>query len=358
MKMNPILIFRKLHANSFVVIRKLHMASFVKKQKKSYTKKWVLTKQQAKAAKEYYRDYESINPLFHNYYTEKNGVFDPRYIPDPIYYNRINLFYNAHQMAKVIDNKCYYDVLFPDIPQPEVVARRRGGYWFIGRQLVDENALLAEIAKDPEVFVKRAVDCGGGHGVHCVTVDDAGAYKDQLRGIFKAWGEDIVIQKSIKQHSALGSLNSSSVNTMRILTVLRKGQVKVYSSLLRIGGGKGRVDNFCSGGVSVGIADDGKLKAYGYYANGDRITTHPATGVAFDGYQLPSFEAAKELVKKAHYYVPDFKMVSWDVAICEDGSPILIETNLSDGQLDLHQLSNGPLFGEDTKEILNEVFGK
>lgn len=356
--MNPILIFRKIYADGFVLIRKLHMAQFVKKQKKSYTKKWVLTKDQVQAAKSYYGAYERINPLFHNYYTEKNGIFDERYIPDLIYYNKINLFYNAHQMAKIIDNKCYYDCLFPNLPQPEVVACRKGGYWYIGREIVDESRLYTEVGKENEIFVKRAIDSGGGHGVECLQIDPNGAYKEELSKICTIWKVDIVIQKSLKQHAAIAALNSSSVNTMRILTVLREGNVKAYSSLLRVGGGKGRVDNYCSGGVSVGIDDTGKLKKYGYYANGDRITVHPESNISFEGYQLPSFEAAKELVCRAHYYVPDFKMVSWDVAIREDGTAVLIETNLSDGQLDFHQLNNGPLFGDDTKVILDEVYGK
>lgn len=36
--------------------------------------------------------------------------------------------------------------------------------------------------------------------------------------------------------------------------------------------------------------------------------------------------------------------------------PMLIEANLCDGELDFHQLNNGPLFGVDTEEILSEVF--
>ena len=50
------------------------------------------------------------------------------------------------------------------------------------------------------------------------------------------------------------------------------------------------------------------------------------------------------------------RMVAWDVAILENGVPVLIEANLYDGQLDSHQIHNGPLFGEDTKKIMDEVF--
>lgn len=52
------------------------------------------------------------------------------------------------------------------------------------------------------------------------------------------------------------------------------------------------------------------------------------------------------------------KMISWDLAINESGDPVLIEANFSYGQLDFHQMCNGPLFGETTEEVLNKVFPK
>jgi len=64
------------------------------------------------------------------------------------------------------------------------------------------------------------------------------------------------------------------------------------------------------------------------------------------------------MVKKAHPMVPHFRLVSWDICIEEDGEPILLEANLCRGSLDVHQYNNGPLFGEDTKKILDEIFGK
>ena len=99
-------------------------------------------------------------------------------------------------------------------------------------------------------------------------------------------------------------------------------------------------------------------KKYGYNKKGERVEVHPTTGLKFDGYEIPSFDRVIELVKKAHPMVPHFRSVSWDVAISENGSPILIEGNLCRGGIDLLQLSNGPLYGEDTKKILDEVFEK
>lgn len=56
--------------------------------------------------------------------------------------------------------------------------------------------------------------------------------------------------------------------------------------------------------------------------------------------------------------MPHFRLISWDFAVDIDHEPVMIEANLRYGELDFHQLNNGPLFGKDTRKILDEVFGK
>jgi hypothetical protein len=51
-----------------------------------------------------------------------------------------------------------------------------------------------------------------------------------------------------------------------------------------------------------------------------------------------------------------FRMISWDVAIDEQGEAVLIEANLTLGGISDVQMCSGPLFGRDTKKILDEVF--
>lgn len=359
MKTKLIHTFRNLYSNLFMYLRKIHMKRVVYRQKTVNSKARVLTKSQINEAKSFYKDYQKISDVYHNFYTEKTGEFHANYITDDIYFNVINHHFNDFNAFKIVDNKTNYDKLFPTIHQPVILATRKNGFWYIGDNIVACEEVIALLKKEPCVFVKRAADCGGASGVFYLENQSDEQLAKDFNDIVSKIPTDIAIQRRILQHPDIALLNPNAVNTMRILTVLHKdGSVKVYSSLLRIGGGKGHVDNYCSGGVAVGIDDDGKLREYGYFLNGDRVTTHPVSGKAFLGYQIPSFEEAKELVRKAHLFVPHFRMVSWDVAVEEDGTPILIETNLSDGQLDLHQLTNGPLFKEDTKKILDEVFGK
>ena len=214
--------------------------------------------------------------------------------------------------------------------------------------------MLERIASEPEVVIKRATESEGGHGVYFCPGHD----REKALEIFSEIQGDIVIQKVFTQHPQLAALNPTSVNTIRIVTLLSNNTVQVRSILLRMGMNSSRVDNLCSGGITCGITESGQLKKYAYRADGERFTVHPNTGITFEGYPIPSWRKAMDLVVSVAPRLPQFRLVSWDVGIDEQGETVFIEGNLKYGQLDLHQLNNGPLFGSDTISILDEVLRK
>ena len=111
-------------------------------------------------------------------------------------------------------------------------------------------------------------------------------------------------------------------------------------------------------GITCGIEENGCLKEYAYaYYTGEKFAEHPQ-GLRFKGFGIPSYDKVVELVQKAHYYAAHFRLISWDVAINEDGEPVLIEANMRNGSINFHQFNNGPLFGELTDAVLSEVFRK
>lgn len=318
-----------------------------------------LSRQQIKEIKAFYKPYKLPHMTFHRFYVEKTGDFYPDYIPQDIYVGHIDPYFNDLRSAKFIDNKCYYDFWFHQFQQPYVVLKRMNNIWFnhFGNP-VDDVDMKKIVAEESEgLFVKQAEDSLGGLGVTFIeNTDDA---YDKIMKLANSVKFDIVVQRKLNQHPDCARFNSSSVNSVRIYSILKKdGSVKIYSSVLRMGVGNARVDNYVSGGVSCGITPEGTLKKYAYNKNGERVEKHPHTGVVFEGCKIPSYDKAVELVKKAHLTTPHFRSVSWDIAINEEGEPVLIEANLCRGSIDLLQLSNGPLFGDDTKEILDEVFGK
>lgn len=317
----------------------------------------VLTKEQKAQLETFWTPYIKIAEHCHAFYTQKTGVFSVKYIPQDVWYLYIDRYYNNMDESKTLDNKCYYPFLFAGIKQPELIVRRMGRFWYEGDQIISEAALKARINAEPAAFIKEATESHSGYGVRYVSADNGDLYTAFCEAIAPMQG-DIVVQKPVKQHAGLSALNESSVNTYRILTMMREDGITVYSRVLRMGIGNIKVDNASSGGVTCGIREDGTLRAVGYKPSGESYTVHPSSGVVFDGYQLPCFDKAVELVKKAHPMVPHFQLMAWDIAIDEKGEAVMIEANLTGGELDFHQLNNGPVFGDDTEQILAEVFGK
>ena len=317
----------------------------------------VLTKQQEKQIHDFYKPYCKITTIFHQMYYEKTGLFSEKYIPIDIYTNVIDEYFNSRAEGKYLDNKCYYGAIFNGLRQPEFTVCRVGGFWYNSEmKMIDENEVKTIISAEKELFVKAATESYGGQGVKYITNEEKDFF-EQFEDFAKKTKGDVIAQRAIKQHKDLAVINDSSVNTIRIISLLTKDGPKIYSSLLRVGMKGKKVDNYTSGGLTVGINHEGILNKYAYNSKGERFDKHPSNDFVFEGYKVPCYEKAREMVKKAHPMVPHFRLVSFDIAIAEDGEPVFVEANLCKGSVEIHEFNNGPLFGEDTKKVLDEVFG-
>ena len=348
----------KLYENIYDVVRR---KSAINRRVSEFKKKvsgGTLTAEQRNAVNAFFAPYKKPNLVFHEFFAEKTGEFHENYIPIDLYVGYIDPYFNNIREAKYIDNKCYFGALFHSIPQPIILAKRVNGLWMNGDNEVIPFEKIADlISAEDGVFFKEAQTSAGGHGVTFIAKNDDMLSK--VKEVAAATPTDVLIQRRIIQHERMAAINPSSVNTLRVYSVLGlDGIVTNYSTVLRAGVGETKVDNYASGGLSVGVTDCGKLKKYGYNKKGERVEKHPTTGLVFENYEIPAFDKVIALVKKAHPMVPHFRSVSWDVAVTANGSPILIEGNLCRGGIDLLQLSNGPLYGKDTEKVLDEVFGK
>lgn len=317
-----------------------------------------LTQEEIKEIHTYWAKYGvKINPIFHKFYKRSRGSFDLNIIPDDIYYIYIDTYFNNWQAANILDNKTYYQWLFKDIPQPETIVYRQNSFWYDeAGNLISLEKALKKIKEMEVAFIKKATDSEGGSGVKRITKKTDSeiilSYLTQIKN-------DLVVQKGMVQSPILSQFNETSVNTIRILTLLRKdGSVKICSTSLRMGVNGSYVDNASRGGVTVGVQEDGSLNKIGYNANGEKFEEHPTSKVKWGGVKLPNYEMVKSLVIESAKRYPISRLISWDIALDEKNLPVMIEANLKYGQLDFHQLNNGPIFGEETVEILSEVFSK
>lgn len=189
-----------------------------------------------------------------------------------------------------------------------------------------------------------------------VPYDAAGMSPDGLRNAVRRLGADWVAQAPVVQCDELNRLNPNSVNTLRIMSYLRRdGSVTVFPAVLRMSSDKARVDNGSSGGLACGVNPDGRLKDVARTIKGDVFSTHPLTGTRFSDIVVPGYGHIQQQVRDAHARVPQFRLIAWDIAIDRDNEAVLIEIN-TNGGLNITQLNNGPLFGSHTREILDEIF--
>lgn len=307
--------------------------------------------------KTFWKQYRKVSPKWAWYYASQNGIEDPRYIPNDLYYTKIDQYFNNRKLGWGFNDKNYYSMIFAGVRQPEVIVRNIGGILEDERyNLLSLDESFERICANSEVVCKPTLETGSGRSIQFWnTTADIGKIKAFLTDKSE---KDWIVQKVIKQHAELNRVHSTSINSLRIVSILMPEDVYILSSNLRMGSGGSRIDNVTAGGISVGVNADGTLKKYATtYYTGERIEQHPQ-GLVFDGFVVPGYHKAIDMIKSIHPLIPHFRLVSWDVAICEDGEPMLIEANMRKGGINLNQFNNGPLFGDLTERVLDEVFRK
>lgn len=320
----------------------------------------ILSEEQKRELTAFWSRYDKhYNVANHVFFKEARGEYNINYVPNGFHYTVIDRFYNDWEMALYMDNKCLYSKIF-NVRMAESICYRMNGFWCDAAYTpITEEQAIELIAAQPESFLKIARDSYCGKGVQYISPDIA-ADKAQIADIISGMGEaDLVAQKALHQSAVTAAFAPASVNSMRVYTLLRRdGSVKVYSIILRMGMGKAKVDNAHSGGICVGVDLQGKLNDLAYSVSGEHFEQHPTSHIRFSDITLPNMDAVLAMVEKAAHCVPYFRLVGWDVALDENNEPVLLEANMAHPGVEVLQLCNGPLFGNDLPDILAEVCGK
>jgi len=137
----------------------------------------------------------------------------------------------------------------------------------------------------------------------------------------------IYLEELVTQHPDMNVLCPASVNTIRMMTYNDNGTPVFLWCGLRVGNGINPVDNFHAEGMGVNIdPETGKLYGVAINKDNEEFVAHPTTGVVFDGFQLPDFAQAKQMVLDACLLSDKIKMIGWDIALSDKG-PLIIEAN-------------------------------
>lgn len=278
---------------------------------------------------------------FYNTVGDKDRVH--LYIPDPWFYRYVDTKLNDWKVCRALDDKCFYDFYFKDVNCPKTIVKVCGGVFLdeLSREIkLKEAAKLCMEAGG--VIIKPSIESTGGKNIVFWKKDDGADIESILKGC-----KDVIIQALIEQHPTLSAIHPDSVNTIRILTITTEEGVNELSSILRMGCGNSKVDNVSSGGIAIGIDKNGVLRGKAFSGEGKAFERHP-DGAQLEGVKVPSYHECLEICKAtAPRFARFSRLISWDFAVGVDGKPILIEANLHYGELDFHQMCNGPIFGDE-----------
>ena len=176
-----------------------------------------------------------------------------------------------------------------------------------------------------------------GKGIEKISVKD---YKENYEKLYNHLVDNKLelVEELIVQHDEMNRLNTSSVNTIRMVTAMNEqNEVTVLATFIRIGNGK-HVDNFNSGGMTAKVDEDtGIILEEAVDKSGKLYEKHPITGTTIKGFQIPEWNEALSMVKEAASMSRNVRYVGWDVAITNDGVT-LIEGNQFPGH-DIYQVA-------------------
>lgn len=201
-----------------------------------------------------------------------------------------------------------------------------------------KNILLNK--KISTFVVKPASDSAHGEGVFiCKKIkfleDDCFLIKQDgtLISLKKLLGKvSLLFEELIIQSSQMMSFNSSSVNTIRIMTALfPEGEVRTIAAFIKIGRKGSEIDNAGNGGnIDCGVEiNSGRLfnaVEFNSWSDIRNISSHPDSGAILENVEIKDWLSIRKQVEIYQAKIPFLKTIGWDVAITEKG-PLIVEIN-------------------------------
>lgn len=301
----------------------------------------------------FWKKYSRFAYKWHNIYTNSNNVESVKYIPENVFYTLIEPKLNRADLVLAYKDKNKYNVHFPNSKQPQTIIKNINGFFIDsnGKTLTKCSVLKRIENNSVEMIIKPSIDSGGGNDIDFIS--DNHSNIDELLNRYK---KDYIIQNVLEQSEEISEFYPHSLNTIRIMTFRDKNNyVKVLSSVIRFGNSGNKVDNQNSGGVAVGINNKGVLNNFATDKYGKVYNSHPFTKKEFNNFKVPNFEKVLEMAQTLHKGIEYYRLISWDIAIDKFNEPVLIEANLRNQGINLHQYNNGAIFENIFEEIFDVV---
>lgn len=327
--------------------------------KKVYPNWKPLTKAQKKEIAAYWRLRHPASSDFitHEIMMNVKGDFDVRYVPEKIFRYYLDPALSNRHILQAWDDKNYFERHQPDLPFPHTYVRNVNGYFMDhDYHLIKKEEARSIILQNLPVIIKPSLLSGEGKSLKLITTEQ------QANEIFTQYDKDYIVQALVTQCDELKQMSHRSVCSMRLITAMVNGEVKLIKKHLLCNtqdtiAVNAVVDSAglpSAGTVLIGIDEEGRLFDTGYYENAQKLQSMP-WDFKFDGMQIPAFKEAVRMAIKAHESMPMLGVIGWDVTIDDNNKPVFFEWNLRGIEIYHSQLTQGPLFGEYSDYFADKV---
>lgn len=312
-----------------------------------------------KTVKPYWKKY-GVRPkiLWAKFYYKFTGTLNPYFLPNDIYIKKIIPHFNNVQFMRSLADKNLNNMVFPTVKRPETAFKYMSGVYRLDDfTIISREEALSRCQGDGRFFIKPVRYSSSGNDICSFSGSIDRVELDALLARYDG-NTDYIVQRGVIQHPTLAIPNASSVNTIRLSTLVFQGKPHILpSAALRIGSSGAHVDNIGSGGYQCPIMPDGTLYKLAFTRKDriDKFEEVSRDGFRFEGFAIPSYEKVCATALELASQAPHIRYIAWDFAVDEAGDPVLIEFNIhAPGQ---NQENCGPTFGNMTDAVLDEIFG-
>lgn len=302
---------------------------------------------------DYFKQYGfKVSSAFPEIYKRCNGIVSDKYIPASLYFYYISPYLVNMNLSMAYVDKNMYFCHFPGVRQPKTIFHNMSGRFYTAEmEEVTFDEAVELLMRKERFIIKPAIESGRGRDVKMV----AGVDRAQISGIFRDYESNFIVQEIVTQHPEMSRLNPTSLNTCRLYTYRRVGtnEYILLGAAVRFGGKGAYRDNACTGGGFCKINDDGSVEDavhnYRRFGWGSLIAEKGLEDV-----RIPNYDKILEVAIRLHKTIPYMDLIGWDIAVDEEGEPVLIELNQYP-DCEFLQIFNGPMFGEFTDELMERI---
>ncbi len=304
-----------------------------------------------------------VEPYSYRFFSHYCGN-DKNIVPEDIGHTMIESVLNPYRYRPIYEDKNMFPRLIGKEFLPRtVLCRINGSCLLTGEYLSvgdDINKFSDSLGGVKSVILKPTIGSSSGRGIikFVRSGDDffsADGNTKLTYDFLMSYGNDFCLQETVNQHEFMNRLNPTSVNTLRILLYrsIKDNRPILRGSLVRIGRKGSYLDNAHAGGRFVGIdPESGKLGKFSLDQYGKKSNIWNDIDFSEENLTIPNWDQVKNFVEYIGSRILHHRLIQLDIAIKNDGTPILIEYNIGACSFWLFMYVGQSVFGEYTDEVI------